>query len=277
MGPGPARRGRNRLALRVLVTNDDGVHQPGVTALARAVAGAGYDTVVVAPKDEYSGASAALGPVQLGQTLEYDAIEVPGLEDVPVYGLDGPPALCVVLARLGGFGDPPDVVVSGINPGNNTGRSILHSGTVGAAMTGASFGVSGLAVSISMGAEDTEEPHWLTAATVGVSALEWLLTRSERSILNVNVPNLPLADVRGVRLARLAPFGTVRTAIVESGQGRLQFELRATEEQLDPDTDTALVLAGYVAVTPLVGPRASGEEADVADRVAESLGLPGPF
>jgi len=239
------------------------------------VAGAGYDTVVVAPKDEYSGAGAALGPVQLDQSLEYDTIEIPGLEDVPVYGLDGPPALCVVLARLGGFGDPPDVVVSGINPGNNTGRSILHSGTVGAAMTGAGFGVPGLAVSIGAHRDDDFEPHWATAATVGVSALEWLLTRSDRTILNVNVPNVPLEEVRGVRLARLAPFGTVRTAIVEAGHGRLQFELRATEEQLDPDTDTALVLAGYVAVTPLVGPRASGEESDVADRVAASLGLSG--
>lgn len=245
--------------------------------MARAVAGAGYDTVVVAPKDEYSGSGAAIGPVQVGQTLEYDTIEVPGLEDVPVYGLDGPPALCVVLARIGGFGTPPDVVVSGINPGNNTGRSLLHSGTVGAAMTAASFGASGLAVSIGspdQGAPD--EPHWLTAATVGVIALEWLLTQSKRTVLNVNVPNLALEEVRGVRLARLAPFGTVRTALVEAGEGRLQIELRATEEQLAPDTDTALVLAGYVAVTPVVGPRAVEDPTDVAERMGSSLGRPGP-
>lgn len=245
--------------MRVLITNDDGVHEPGIQALARAVAAAGYDTVVVAPKVDSSGSGAAIGPVHVGQSLEYDTIHVEGLEDVPVHGIDGPPALCVLLARIGGFGPPPDVVVSGVNPGNNTGRSILHSGTVGAAMTAASFGVSGLAVSVGSPAADGDGlVHWDTACRYGVAALDWLVEAPARTILNVNVPNVALGDVAGVRLARLAPFGTVRTAIVQSGEGRLDVELRATEEELAPDTDTALVLAGYVAVTPLVGPRAAG-------------------
>jgi 5'-nucleotidase len=231
------------------------------------VAGAGYDTVVVAPKEEASGSGAAIGPVHVGQTLEYDTITVAGLEEVPVYGIDGPPALCVLLARIGGFGTPPDIVVSGINPGNNTGRSILHSGTVGAAMTAASFGVSGLAVSIGAVDNAGDVIEWDTACTFAVGALEWLVGAPVRSILNINVPNVAMADVAGVRLARLAPFGTVRTTIVEAGEGRLQVELRATEEQLDPDTDTALVLAGYVAVTPIVGPRAAGDEVDIAERL----------
>ena len=77
-----------------------------------------------------------------------------------------------------------------------------------------------------------------------------------KTVLNVNVPNRPLADVLGVQAARLAPFGTVRTSIGEEVDGRLQVELRETEDELDPDTDTALVLAGYVAVTALVGIRA---------------------
>jgi 5'-nucleotidase len=237
------------------------------------VAGAGYDTVVVAPKAEASGSSAALGPVQVGQTLEYDTISVPGLEDVPVYGIDGPPALCVLLARIGGFGHPPDVVVSGINPGNNTGRAVLHSGTVGAALTAASFGVSGLAVSI--GEAQGAAPNWDTACAFGVAALDWLVEAPARTVLNVNVPDLSLADVAGVRQARLAPFGTVRTTIVSAGEGRLEVELRPTEEVLDPDTDTALVLAGYVAVTALVGPRAAGDELDVVDRLAGLVPPPG--
>ncbi|MDQ1443684.1 MAG: 5/3-nucleotidase [Acidimicrobiaceae bacterium] len=262
--------------MRVLITNDDGVHQPGITALARAVAGAGYDTLVVAPKEDWSGAGAAIGPVHVGQTVEYDTITVPGLEDVPVYGIDGPPALCVLLARIGGFGAPPDVVVSGVNPGNNTGRSILHSGTVGAAMTASSFGVSGLAVSIGAPDEDGGAIEWETATSLAVGALDWLIGAPVRTILNLNVPNIALADVQGVRLARLAPFGTVRTAIVESGEGRLQVELRATEEELAADTDTALVLAGFAAVTPILGPRAAGDGIDVAERLEAVLGGPGP-
>jgi 5'-nucleotidase len=252
--------------VRVLVTNDDGVHSPGITALARAVAEAGYEVVVVAPKEDFSGSGAALGPVHVGRSISFDTLDVPGLEEVPVHGLDGPPALCVLLARIGGFGDPPDVVLSGINPGNNTGRSVLHSGTVGAAMTAASFGVSGMAVSI--GATEGEDVLWVTACDFAVAALEWLVEAPVKTILNLNVPNLPRDDVAGVRLARLAPFGTVRTAIVQSGEGRLDVELRATEEVLEPDTDTALVLAGYVAMTPLVGPRAAGDEIDVVERLA---------
>ena len=86
-------------------------------------------------------------------------------------------------------------------------------------------------------------------------------------MLNVNVPNVRMAEVRGVKPARLAPFGTVRTTLAGSEGGRLQLELRATDDELEPDTDTALVKAGYVAVTPLVGVRAT----DGADAVAGFL------
>jgi 5'-nucleotidase len=95
-----------------------------------------------------------------------------------------------------------------------------------------------------------------------------------KTILNVNVPNLPLAEVRGVKAARLAPFGTVRTTLGETVDGRLQVELRETEEELDPDTDTALVTAGYVAVTPLIGIRAAVDvELEAAAAVEQALGL----
>jgi 5'-nucleotidase len=159
-------------------------------------------------------------------------------------------------ARLGGFGDPPDMIASGINPGPNTGRSVLHSGTVGAALTGANFGVS--AVAVSMGVGDTY--HWEAAAAFGAAAIDWLRTAPAKTVVNVNVPNLPLDEILGVRLARLAPFGTVRAALVEAqGGGGLQMELREHGLELKPDTDTALVRAGYAAVTPLVGIRADGE------------------
>jgi 5'-nucleotidase len=79
------------------------------------------------------------------------------------------------------------------------------------------------------------------------------------TVLNLNVPALPYDEVKGVRSAALAPFGTVRTAIAEVREGRLELELRATGEHLDPGTDTALVNDGWAAVTPLVGIRASAE------------------
>ena len=249
--------------MRVLVTNDDGVGAPGIHRLAAAVVDAGHDVVVAAPRSDMSGSGAALGRLHVDEHIDVETYEVPGLVGVPAFGVEGPPALAVLTARLGGFGDPCDVVVSGVNPGANTGRATLHSGTVGAALTAANFGVSGLAVSLVPG----DPMHWDTATDVAVRTLAWLEHAPARTVLNLNVPDLPSSDVRGVRRATLAPFGTVRAAIAEAdlpsgggATGRLQMELRETGEVLPEDSDTALVLAGFVAVTELVGLRA-GEPA----------------
>lgn len=256
--------------MRYLVTNDDGVGAPGIAAMARAMVAAGHDIVVAGPIEDRSGSGAAIGPVHIGEGIRYERVPIDGIDE-PAFGLDGPPALAVLAARLGGFGPPPDIVVSGINPGPNTGRSVLHSGTVGAALTGANFGVSALAVSIGTG----DPVYWDTAAELAIAVLAWLDDAEAKTVINLNVPNVPIGSVLGVRSARLAPFGTVRTAIVGQTDGHLELELRATEEELSADTDTALVNAGYAAVTSIVGIRASGEP-DVAVHLDEHLrGAPG--
>src|SRR3954447_3125249 len=238
--------------MRLLVTNDDGVRAPGIAVLAAALTGAGHEVVVAGPLNDMSGSGAGIGPVHMGEGLDLVEIELPDVAGVRCVGLDGPPALAVMAARLGAFGDPPDAVVSGINPGCNTGRSTLHSGTVGAALTAANFGCSGLAVSL-----DISEPmHWDTAATLAVRAMAWLAGAPARTVLNLNVPARALTELAGVRRARLAPFGTVRTAIAEQREGHIQLELRDTGVELEPDTDTALIGAGWATITPLVGIRA---------------------
>src|SRR3954452_13198495 len=153
------------------------------------LAGTGHDIVVAGPLDYRSGSGAGIGPVHLTEGLALEEVEVDGL-GVPCFGIDGPPALPVMAARLGAFGDPPELVVSGINPGPNTGRSTLHSGTVGAVLTGGNFGVSGIAVSIGIG----DEYHWDTAGALTVAALEWLVDAPVKTLLNLNVPNVPVAD-----------------------------------------------------------------------------------
>lgn len=290
---GPTRRERRSHGphlMRVLVTNDDGVDAPGIHRLAVAVAGAGHDVVVAAPLRDMSGSGAALGRLHVDEHIDVEVFEIPGASGVPAYGVDGPPALAVLASRLGGFGEPCDVVVSGVNPGANTGRATLHSGTVGAALTAANFGVSGLAISLVPG----EPMHWSTATTLAVSALEWLAGAPARTVVNLNVPDRALADLAGTRWATLAPFGTVRAAIaagdlpdgaVAGTTGRLQMELRETGEVLPPDSDTALVLAGYAAVTELVGIRGvdsraaagagAGSRPDVVAHLERSL-LPRP-
>lgn len=235
--------------MRVLVTNDDGVGAPGLHALAKALVEAGHDVLAVAPLVDMSGSGAAIGHLGSGSHIVTRRVELPGLPRVPAYGVDGPPALAVLSARLGGFGDPPELVVSGINPGHNTGAAVLHSGTVGAALTAANFGASGLAVSTGDGGDGP--PRWDTAGRLAVAALDWLASAPARTVINLNVPDLPLERVRGVRWAELARFGTVRSALVARGDDRLELELRDTGIDLPPGSDTALVLAGYAALCTL--------------------------
>jgi 5'-nucleotidase len=299
--------------MKVLVTNDDGVASPGLHELAAALVAAGYDVVVAAPDRDMSGSAAAIGQIHIDEEIEAQPVDLPGLDGVPAYAVDGPPGLCVLAARLGGFGEPPQLVVSGINPGCNTGRAILHSGTVGAALTAANFGCRGLAVSLDVssrtlhervggggaraatvpagdgteataevvrdsgvpagdGAEQAEPPaYWRSAAAVAVTATRWLAGSPDTTVLNVNVPNRPVEQLAGARLAELAHFGTVRSSVVETtpGGGRLQMELRPTTDEVAPDSDTGLVARGFVAITPIVGPRAADlDVSGVLDAVA---------
>jgi 5'-nucleotidase len=238
--------------VRILVTNDDGVESRGIGVLAAAVAGAGHDVVVVAPDRDQSGCGAGIGSWHLDEHIDVQDVELPDAPGVPAIALRGTPALAVFAANLGAFGDPPDAVVSGINPGLNTGRATLHSGTVGAALTAANLGRRGLAVS----QDWSDEMLWSTAAELALVTLGWLEAAEERTVLNLNVPNTGLDEVKGMRWATLAPFGSVRAAIAEdSAEGRLQMEFRAVDEPLPEGSDTALVQAGFAAVSSLVGIR----------------------
>lgn len=252
--------------MRLLVTNDDGVMAPGIAALAQAMVTTGHEVVVAAPHQDMTGFGAALGSFHIDGSIDVKPVELDGLGDVPCYSVTGPPALAVMAARLGGFGPPPDIVVSGINPGPNTGRATLHSGTVGAVLTGANFGVSGIAVSIGIG----DEIHWATAGSLAATALEWLVDAPVKTVLNLNVPNVPIGDLKGVRWARLAAFGTARAHLVESPSGALQMELREHGEKLPDDSDTALVRDGYAAITSIVGIRAA-EPVPVAEHIESRL------
>ena len=176
--------------MRILVTNDDGVFAPGIAALTRglhAAFGGMHELVVVAPLTDHSGAGAAVGPVYERESIPYEHVDIPGLADVPTYGIDGSPALSVILACIEGFGPRPDMVVSGINHGLNAGRSALHSGTVGATLTGAQFGVRGLAVSIAWA---TEPDFWDTAVDLACKIVPALAEAEPATVLNLNVLSL---------------------------------------------------------------------------------------
>src|ERR1700678_3135984 len=153
--------------MKLLLTNDDGVLAPGMAILARSVArwideaphGEERDALIVAPNKNYSGMSSAVGDVFERPTVKYRRFRIAGAEAIPACGSDAPPALCAILGGLGSFDFQPDVIVSGINAGANVGRSILHSGTVGAVLSGAQLGLSGLAVSVQWGVD----VHYVTS------------------------------------------------------------------------------------------------------------------
>jgi len=234
---------------RILVTNDDGIFAPGIAVLAAAVRELGHEVVVVAPDREMSGSSSSMGSIAHADHINFEEVTLAELPGVEAFAVDGPPAACVIAASLGGFGPVPDLVVAGINPGYNCGRSTLHSGTVGAAITAAQWGMSGLAVSIGVG----ERQHWSSAAAYAAAALESLLTAPSRTTVNVNVPNRPLHEILGIRQAELAPYGAVRTVITGRSKGRIHVSLQRTEVVVPAGTDTALVNEGYVTVTFLSG------------------------
>lgn len=240
---------------RVLVTNDDGVRAPGLAALARAAVDAGFDVVVAAPVRDQSGTSAAIAPVAAAEGFAMVDVELDGAAAIDAHGVDGPPALAVITARLGGLGPAPDLVASGINNGPNTGFAVLHSGTVGAALTAANFGVSALAVSIAA----SSPRHLETAAVVAGVALGWLAGAPARTVLNVNVPDVTLGGLAGVRAAPLASFGDVQATVEEGDGGQLRIHMGPDRPAPENDTDTALLAAGFVTVTSLVGVHATDE------------------
>lgn len=230
---------------RILITNDDGIASPGLQKLASRLA-RDFEVVVVAPAQDMSGTGTALGRFDPKVGVELTKTIVDGIHEA--YTVDGPPGLAVLAASLGAFGDPPDLVVSGINAGLNTGHSIIHSGTVGAALTARTLGSRGLAVSL----QQSDDWHWDTAVDVARSAVDWVIGRSgERFVLNINVPGLPLDDVLGIHWADLDEFGHIRVATADVPAQRLEFGVRGAASALDPACDTALCQQGYVTATLL--------------------------
>ncbi len=233
-------------APRLVVTNDDGVDSPGLRHLALALADTGsYDVVVAAPPSDMSGSGTGIGGFD---PVAGVAMEPVDFGDITAYAVAGPPGLAVMAASLGAFGRPPDLVVSGVNAGMNTGHSIVHSGTVGAALTARTFRSRGVALSLAQ----SDPWNWDTAISVGVSVVRWMLDRTGGPhVLNVNVPAVAVEDVQGIHWADLDEFGYFRVANADVTDRKLQFVVGASSAGGDPASDTALCGRNFVTLTPL--------------------------
>ena len=238
--------------MRALITNDDGIDSLGLHALAEVAVTAGLDVVVAAPHTERSGASASLGAMRSDGRVLVEERLLYDLHQVKAYAVEGTPAYITWAALRGAFGEAPALVLSGVNKGPNTGNAVLHSGTVGATLTGIAHGVPGLAVSLAAAAPE----RWDTAKQVAGQVLEWLLGRAQLDpvVLNVNVPDVPMGRLRGIRSAPLASFGAVQADIAEVGEGFVTMTFSEIDVLAEPESDAALQLSGWATVTALIGP-----------------------
>jgi 5'-nucleotidase len=234
---------------RVLITNDDGVDSDGIAALAAVAHELGLDVLVAAPASNVSGVSASLAGVASDGKLRFEERPSVALPGVKVLAIDAAPAMIVRAGMNDAFGPAPDLVLSGINDGPNTGHSVLHSGTVGAALTAITSHRSAVAFSIGI----ADKPDFRAAVDVARRVIPWALDVGSQSVvtLNVNVPSGPPEVVRGIRRAPLASFGAVETTMVESGKGYVSLRFEDYDVTKEPGTDAALLADGWATVTAL--------------------------
>jgi 5'-nucleotidase len=209
--------------------------------------------------------------VEKNGRIHVESRELPGAKNIPAYAVAASPAFIVILALREAFGPAPSVVLSGINRGANAGAAVIHSGTVGATLTASHAGLHGMAVSLDvlspangtagsggqaiadLDKQDDEKRHWTSAADLAVKLLPTLTHTPPGTVLNLNVPDLHVDGIRGLRRARLARFGQVQMSIAEAGEGFVRTSIEESGEELEPGTDVALLAQGYATVTAIRG------------------------
>lgn len=227
--------------IRILLSNDDGIAAPGIQTLALALREFA-EVKLIAPDRNRSGASNALtldGPLRIQSYPNGDTAVV-----------QGTPTDCVYLGVNALMRPCPDIVVSGINAGANLGDDVIYSGTVAAAMEGRHLGFPALAVSLD------GHQHYETAAAITCRILRALTHEPLRTgkILNINVPDLPLSEIKGMRVTRCGSRHPAKQVFCQQdprGQNLYWIGPPGAELDVAPDTDFAALAQGYVSITPL--------------------------
>ncbi|MDI3322945.1 5'/3'-nucleotidase SurE [Pontibacterium granulatum] len=228
--------------MKVLISNDDGVFAPGLATLAK-VLRQDCEIEVVAPDRNRSGASNSL---TLDRPLEAFRHEN------GFVGVNGTPTDCVHLGTSGVFDFEPDIVVSGINAGANMGDDVLYSGTVAAATEGRHRKFPPIAVSVA----NHHPQYFETAAEIVCLMVAGIakVNLAPRTVLNVNVPDLPMDQIQGVHVTRLGHRSLADKPVkVKDPRGCERYWIAGVGEVLDrePGTDFFAIEQGYVSITPL--------------------------
>jgi 5'-nucleotidase len=233
----------------ILLTNDDGITSPALLSLRRVLEPLGT-VITIAPDRNYS---AVARGITIDRALHIDPLTF-GEADYYGNAINGTPVDCVRVAMLGFFGPRPDFIVSGINTGANLGDDVTYSGTVAAALEGVLLGLPAAAVSAA-----SREPRYLdeTAAVV-VPLLRRALDAGlpPRTLINVNIPELPLAEIKGIKLTHLGRASYHDRLVVESEDGTHNTYSMKSIKNGDADheagSDFEAVGSGYVSLTPLL-------------------------
>jgi len=235
--------------MRILLTNDDGIHAPGLEVLERIAARFTDDIWICAPSEEQSGAGHSLTltrPVRLRQ------------HDARRFSVTGTPTDAVTMALKRLMPEPPDLILSGVNRGANLGDDVTYSGTVSAAFEGAMAGIRSIALSQVYAIEGQgDKVPFDAAAHWGEAVLEPLLDApfAERTLVNVNFPALPADAIKGIRVVRQGFHDYARGSVVEGTDPRgfryYWFGLHGIEHTLGSQTDLEAISEGYVSVSPL--------------------------
>ena len=234
--------------MRILVTNDDGIHAPGLDVAETIARALSDDVWVVAPESEQSGASHSLtlaGPLRLRQVRERR------------YAVSGTPTDCVLMACLHLLKDrPPDLVLSGVNPGSNLADDITYSGTVAGAMEGCALGIPAIALSQDP-AGSRLEIDWSAGEAHGPAVIRQLLAAGwpQGVLMNVNFPGIPAEQVCGLSLVPQGHYDMLSTEIIARTDMRERpyywIGLRHHETVPAEDSDLGAIAAGRISVTPL--------------------------
>ena len=234
--------------MHLLLCNDDGVYAEGIRALALELKKE-HTITIIAPDSQRSGAGHSF---TCNQPICMKEVTVPGLEDIPTYSISGTPLDCV---KLGCCNNefPVDMVVSGINHGGNLGWDVLYSGTFGAAMEAALLGKPAIAVSCYASAPN----DFSGAAYAAHCAVSFLVQHPlpSATVLNVNAPDLPLSDIKGVRIAPLCPqvYDLPYPVFTIPNGDRYYFApgRKLVDFQPEDDLDERWVRDGYITYTPV--------------------------
>jgi 5'-nucleotidase len=232
--------------MKILLTNDDGYSAPGILALYD-VLKSQHDVILIAPDMERSGVGHG---VTLNEPMRFEKIELHGRGQG--YMISGTPADCVKLGLFELYASRPDLVISGINPGSNTGVNLNYSGTVGAAREAALNGIRAVAVSI----RRTDNPMDFKGVAQFVARFVAQIPGHglpSGTFLNINAPDVPMAQVRGIRITRQGLDN-----VSETFERRMDPKNRAyywygsiTRETGEPDTDVSAVSQNYMSITPI--------------------------